>query len=432
VTLADLREALAQLVRVTHSMLPQAPRGCARLSSMRALLLLHLVGRRGRARALAAPRRLRTPHSGYHGQGEVDFFEGWYSRLTLPAEETSVALIYAVFDPGAKTARTGVEAQALVAAPGGVRAARAAAADVSRFAAAPHALDVRQAFGGGEAFAMTSTAHRGRVGDVEWDFSVAPAVGWGGRFDDAGARQYSTAGWLAALGPLVSPHYQVLQSLGHATGVVRAWGREYAFARAPFYAEKNWGRGFPRRWWWIQCNAFDDPAREVTLTATGATRALLAGSALLAREEDVALIGLHVDGEFLPFPDVEWTVDAWGTWRVRGAYDGATVDIVATAPPGDAGAPVRVPTPEGMRPGARETYRGSLSVEVRRGGAVVLSATSSLACLEVGGDHAAPWAGRSAMTEPLRTVAYDVRLERAVSARLAAAQARGWVDVPGL
>ncbi|KAH8059634.1 tocopherol cyclase [Aureococcus anophagefferens] len=66
----------------------------------------------------------RTPHSGYHGQGSsTPFFEGWYNRLTLPEAETSVALIFAVFDPGARTPRSGVEAQVLVAARGR-RAAR--------------------------------------------------------------------------------------------------------------------------------------------------------------------------------------------------------------------------------------------------------------------------------------------------------------------
>ena len=82
---------------------------CARL---RALAGPSSVGARLRTLRAAAP---RTPHSGYHGQGEVDFFEGWYSRLTLPDEETSLALIYAIFDPGARTARSGVEAQVLVA-----------------------------------------------------------------------------------------------------------------------------------------------------------------------------------------------------------------------------------------------------------------------------------------------------------------------------
>ena len=87
-----------------------------------------------RGRAVCAT---RTPHSGYHGQGETgDFFEGWYNRITLEDARTSVALIYAVFDPGARTRRTGVEAQVLVAGPGGANATHATSTDCSRFAAA--------------------------------------------------------------------------------------------------------------------------------------------------------------------------------------------------------------------------------------------------------------------------------------------------------
>lgn len=420
---------------------PGATRGATRGATMRASALLFLL-QCARLRALAGPSSVgarlrtlraaapRTPHSGYHGQGEVDFFEGWYSRLTLPDEETSLALIYAIFDPGARTARSGVEAQVLVARADGIRTTRAATADCSRFAAAPHDLSVRNAFQSGERFSMTSTKHEGSIGDVSWAFAVVPAVGWGGRFDDPRARQYSTAGWLSSLGPLVSPHYQVLQSLGYATGRLRVGDREVAFSDAPFYAEKNWGRAFPRRWWWIQCNAFDDCEREVALTATGATRSLVSVGPS-PPEDDVALIGIHVDGVFYPFPDVDWDVETWGAWRVKGSYDGLTVEIRATCD--DGGAAVRVPTPEGMADGARESYRGTLTLAVRRGAEVILDASSSLACVEVGGDYGgAAWTGTSRMAEPLRSVAYDVGLERAVSSRLAAAQERGWLEIPGL
>ena len=264
--------------------------------------------------------------------------------------------------------------------------------------------------------------------------TLSPVVGWGGAFANASARQYSTAGWLASLGPLFSPHYQVLMSLGRATGFVEVDGERLSFARAPFYAEKNWGAAFPSRWWWLQCNAFEDSLEgcsELTLTATGATRQLLAGTRL-DRSEDVALVGLHVDGEFLPFPDVRWTVAPWGDWRVSGAYEGLTVDIAATA--SDAGVPVRVPTDAGMADGATETYDGRLSVELRRGGDVLVTASTHLACCETGGDYASGVWGPAAseMAEPLRTVAFNLDLERAVSAGLDAAQRRGWLEIPGL
>ena len=59
------------------------------------------------------PQARRTPHAGYHGQGQTDFFEGWYSRITLPENDQSFAFIYAIFDPGRRTERSGVDAQVL-------------------------------------------------------------------------------------------------------------------------------------------------------------------------------------------------------------------------------------------------------------------------------------------------------------------------------
>jgi len=370
----------------------------------------------------------RTPHSGYHGQGQTDFFEGWYSRMTLPATDQSFAFIYAIFDPGRRTDRSGVEAQFLSSTANDARAICASSHDCSPFAAAPHDLSLR--YDGDFSFAMTSTRHQGRLEGVTWDFRVRPEVGWGGRFGEA--RQYSTAGWLAALGPLLSPHYQVLMSLGHATGWVEVEGVRSEFSEAPFYAEKNWGRGFPRKWWWLQCNAFDDvtPSSQLTLTATGARRSLLAGGGVLEREEDVGLVGIHFEGEFWPFPEVEWTVTPWGSWKITGAYEDMSCTIEAEAD--DAGCAVRVPSESGMVDGARETYNGRLRVTMMKAGREVVSATTRRACLETGGEYDEDWASSSAMTEPLKSIAYNVDLERAISARLDEARRRGFVDVPGL
>ena len=87
-----------------------------------------------------------------------------------------------------------------------------------------------------------------------------------------------------------------------------------------------------------------------------------------------------------------------------------------------------------MADGATETYDGRLSVELRRGGDVLVTASTHLACCETGGDYASGVWGPAAseMAEPLRTVAFNLDLERAVSAGLDAAQRRGWLEVPGL
>ena len=62
---------------------------------------------------------------------------------------------------------------------------------------------------------------------------------------------------------------QVLMAKGTASGWVDWGGRRYEFTNAPAYAEKNWGAGFPKKWFWIQCAAFDGEP-EAALTSVGA------------------------------------------------------------------------------------------------------------------------------------------------------------------
>ena len=213
-----------------------------------------------------SPQARRTPHAGYHGQGQIEFFEGWYSRVTLP--ERPVVRVH-LRDLRSRPPDGAVGRRR--ASPGvSRRTPQKRSARLPQIARPsprrPHDLSLRYA-GADFSFAMTSSGTKGRLDGGAWTPSARTSAGAGA---SAAARRYSTAGWLAALGPLLSPHYQVLMSLGHATGWVEIEdnGRRSRTPRST--PEKNWGRGFPRKWWWLQCNAFDDvePASQLTLTAT--------------------------------------------------------------------------------------------------------------------------------------------------------------------
>ena len=56
---------------------------------------------------------------------------------------------------------------------------------------------------------------------------------------------------------------------GRASGWIEWGGQRYDFADAPAYAEKNWGGGFPSRWFWVQCEAFEGEP-DAALTSVGA------------------------------------------------------------------------------------------------------------------------------------------------------------------
>ena len=47
---------------------------------------------------------------------------------------------------------------------------------------------------------------------------------------------------------------------GRATGWIDWGGERFEFEKAPAYSEKNWGGGFPDKWFWVQCDSFDGDA----------------------------------------------------------------------------------------------------------------------------------------------------------------------------
>ena len=62
-------------------------------------------------------------------------------------------------------------------------------------------------------------------------------------------------------------------ALGKASGFVKWGGKEFVFEDVPAYSEKNWGGAFPRKWFWIQCNAFENYPT-LSVTAGGGRRQL--------------------------------------------------------------------------------------------------------------------------------------------------------------
>ena len=62
--------------------------------------------------------------------------------------------------------------------------------------------------------------------------------------------------------------YKVLMARGRATGYIDWGGKRYEFTDAPAYAEKNWGAGFPKKWFWIVSTGFEGEP-DASLTSVG-------------------------------------------------------------------------------------------------------------------------------------------------------------------
>jgi hypothetical protein len=192
-----------------------------------------------------------------------------------------------------------------------------------------------------------------------------PVRAWGG---------IGPAGWAPGLHQYWHPH--VLRA--RAEGIVAVGGRRWDLAGATAYAEKNWGDGFPERWWWGEAHDFaGDP---VTVA--------FAGGPALGRLEATAVV-VAVDGDLVRFGEplvapVHAEI-APGSWRLAGRSARHRVEIEAEADPALAHV-MDVPVPGEHRavPWSHQHLAGRVRVRLSRRGATVYEGVSELAGLEQG------------------------------------------------
>ncbi|KAL7548032.1 hypothetical protein ACHAWF_011318 [Thalassiosira exigua] len=222
-------------------------------------------------------------------------------------------------------------------------------------------------------------ANQGRPGTAEYDMTIRPVAGWGdypplsspgGRPDGTERyRQRSTAGWLASF-PVFEPHWQITMAHARASGTVNWNGTTYSFEDAPFYGEKNWGGAFPTKWYWAQCNSFDDHP-DLSFTAGGGIRQLPFSFLPGKRTETLGLIGIHYEGRFyeiVPWTgEMEWSVWPWGRWEFRGRCTDKRgeiqfeAEVVAVTDADIMGVLLRAPTKdEGMQYFCRDSGFGQV------------------------------------------------------------------------
>jgi tocopherol cyclase len=314
---------------------------------------------------------MKVPHSGYHWNGvDPDFFEGWYFRVTLPKIGESFAFMYSIEDPLGKSDRSGGAAQIL-----GIDEQHLICAfpDVSKFWAAkdelalghwgetnltiePQLLAIdefdRQIT---EGYQVTATLHQGALPsqDCRWCYHTVPVYSWG----QPQQTQQATAGILSYL-PIFEPGWQILMAHGLATGWIEWRGERYEFTNAPAYSEKNWGRSFPQKWFWVNCNSFDETVG-LAITAGGGRRKVL------WMTEEVGLVGIHYRDRFYEFvpwnSQMSWQIQPWGEWRIQASNSEFRVELIGTTElPGTM---VNTPTEKGCY---RSTFRQFRAIELSK------------------------------------------------------------------
>ncbi len=355
---------------------------------------------------VSIPKNLQTPHSGYHWDGSSRrFFEGWYYRVTLSDIGQTFAFMYSIEDPIGNKPHSGGAAQIL-----GIddEYLWRTFPDVKRFFASSQQLE----FGHWgktdlsnqpqclipaefdrhvqEGYQASATLNQGIIkdpggkGTCRWQYEIKPVYGWASDNNP----QQSTAGWLSSL-QIFEPGWQILMAHGLATGWIEWRGKRYEFTNALAYGEKNWGGAFPQKWFWLNCNSFDDEP-DLALTAGGGRRGVLWWM------ESVAMIGLHYKGKFYEFvpwnSKVSWNIEPWGKWQMQAVN--SQFEITLTGTTDLPGTPLRAPTENGLMFVCKDTMRGQLSLELRSRhqgkSSLILAAHSSLCGLETGGGN---WEG---------------------------------------
>jgi tocopherol cyclase len=184
-------------------------------------------------------------------------------------------------------------------------------------------------------------------------------------------------GGLLSMLPFLGQYWHPHLLGGRVQGTVLAGEHAWVVHGADLYAEKNWGAGFPSRWWWGQAQGFDRP--DVCVAFSGGV--LTAGPFARTVGGAVVRVGAHVLRFAPPFARVASRVGD-DRWEVVARSRTATVRISAVGRGEALVLPVPVPAERHNADTDRQHLAGELELEVT--GRVHYSGISYLAGLEVG------------------------------------------------
>lgn len=311
-----------------------------------ARVLDHVVRRTGATLPMADPR----PSHGAE-------MEGWFWRCTdVPTGRVLVVLCGVNRHPDGPWATVAVAAH-----PGGF--VRSTVLDGAH--AAPDTLLVQA--GDGAFLATERSVHVDLGVDCRVDLRIDHPVEWPLRLGGGGL--FSALPWL---GQYWHPHLLG----GRVSGTARLGAESFELHGADVYAEKNWGHGFPERWWWGQAQGFADDA----CVAFGGG-VLTAGPATVTVGGLVVRVGAQVVRFTPPWSRVR-TLAGGDRWEVTARRPGQWARVVGHGVGEPHVLPVPIPAERRNEDTDIEFLAGRLHVEL--GGRTVWRGTSSLAGLEVG------------------------------------------------
>lgn len=98
-------------------------------------------------------------------------------------------------------------------------------------------------------FTVGTDRVRFELGDLKLSMEFTDQVRW--------PKAFGGGGIFSAI-PFLNQYWHPYYLGGRASGTVEYGGQNWTFDGAKLYAERNWGAGFPLRWWWGQAHDFGD------------------------------------------------------------------------------------------------------------------------------------------------------------------------------
>ena len=288
--------------------------------------------------------------------------EGWFWRLTDAASGRVVVALCSVNRSGDGDWST----VAVALHPGGI--VRSAALDRAETESSRFLVQAGTAPTG----RLTAETERLRIDldDVRLDLRFHDHFEWPRAFGGGGP--FSSV-------PFLNQYWHPYRMGGKASGTVEFGDQAWSFDGATLYAERNWGAGFPERWWWGQAHDFDGADVSVAfsggLLELGPLRRDVTGVVVrlgdrVIRITPPAPVRSHVD-------DGRWTIRARTLrYQVDLEGDGTALDPHVL--------PVPLPAERRNIDTDYEHLAGRLRCRVREFGRVVFDGTCELAGLEVG------------------------------------------------
>jgi tocopherol cyclase len=222
---------------------------------------------------------------------------------------------------------------------------------------------------GDGAFTATATeVHLDLGEDARTDLSLTRPVLW---------PRILGGGGVFSMVPFLGQYWHPHMLGGTARGTARVGDESWPLDDAEVYAEKNWGAGFPERWWWGQAHGFDRPDVCVAfsggvltagrLSATVGGVIIRLGDQLIRLTPPLSIVRSHTDGQL---------------WEVRARGSGHRVHIIGQATGRPHVLPVPLPAERRNIGTDLEHLAGHLSLEIS--GHVQYRGETDLAGLEIG------------------------------------------------